>query len=98
MNQPNEPKLRDTTCTITSITSKIKRTTYARVEDSTTTLCLMYLDNGFLLIGKSACVDPKKFNQALGEKYAYEDAIDKLWELEGYVLATRLKEGDIYAD
>jgi hypothetical protein len=98
MNQPNEPKLRDTTCTITGITSKIKRTAYQRVEDSTTTLCLMYLDNGFLLIGKSACVDPKKFNQALGEKYAYEDAISKLWELEGYVLATRLKEGDIYAD
>lgn len=98
MNQTNERPMRDTTCTITGITSKIRHTIYQRVEDSTTTLCLMYLKNGFLIVGKSACVDPSKFNQALGEKYAYEDAISKLWELEGYVLSTKIYEGDIYAD
>ncbi len=98
MNQSNEPVKRETTCTITGITSNIKHTVYQRVENSTTTLCFLYMNNGFLIIGKSACVDPSKFNQALGEKYAYEDAISKLWELEGYVLSTRIYEGDIYAE
>jgi len=97
MNQPNEPVKRDTTCTITGITANIKRTVYQRVEGSTTTLCFLYMNNGFLIIGESACVDPSKFNQALGEKYAYEKALSKLWELEGYVLSTRIYEGDIYA-
>jgi hypothetical protein len=47
------------------------------------------MQNGFTILGQSSCVDPKEFNIALGEKYAYEDAIDKIWQLEGYLLAER---------
>jgi hypothetical protein len=47
------------------------------------------MQNGFTILGQSSCVDPKEFNIALGEKYAYEDAIDKSWQLEGYLLAER---------
>jgi hypothetical protein len=53
----------------------------------------MHLHCGFLITGKSACVDPAKFNQALGEKYAYDDAINKMWELEWYLLSN-----EIYGD
>ena len=48
------------------------------------------MENGYVVVGTSACVDPLKFNQALGEKYSYENAIDKLWPLEGYLLAEEL--------
>lgn len=62
----------------------------------TTTVCQVELANGFnLCIGMSACVDPANFDEALGRKYAKEDAIKlaekKLWELEGYRLACQLR-------
>lgn len=89
MKDPMTPA-KETTVTITGISSKIKEVKYTTVPDTTTTLCLVYMRNGFLVIGKSACVDKTKFNVALGEKYAYEDALSKLWELEGYLLAESL--------
>jgi hypothetical protein len=95
MNQPNEPVKR-TSVTTTDMQQKTRKVDYYRVPDTTTTLCLLHLHCGFLIIGKSACVDPAKYNQALGEKYAYEDAINKMWELEGYLLANELY-GDIHA-
>ena len=72
---------------LTDITDKIKKTTYTILPDTTTTVCQLHMENGFIILGTSACVDPALFNQALGEKYAFEKAIDKAWELEGYLLA-----------
>lgn len=76
------------------IESMIESLTYkfARIEDTTTTLCEAFLPNGFSVgSGKSACVDPKNFDYELGCKYAKEralqDATDTLWQLEGYLLA-----------
>lgn len=62
----------------------------------TTTVCQIVLQNGFTVaIGKSACVDPKNFDEVVGRQYAFEDARkiaeDKLWELEGYLLASELR-------
>lgn len=62
----------------------------------TTTVCQIVLQNGFsVAIGESACIDPENFDEKLGRKYAYEKAIklaeDKLWELEGYLLASELR-------
>lgn len=59
---------------------------------STTTVCALVLSNGFTITGKSACVDPNTFNEELGKKYAYEQAVDKVWELEGYLLKQNLYE------
>lgn len=59
---------------------------------SVVTTCVLVLDNGFTITGKSTCVDPAIYDEALGQKYAYEDAVDKVWELEGYVLANQMKE------
>lgn len=89
MNHQNEPVKR-TSVTITDMQQKTKKVEYYRVPDTTTTLCFMHMHCGFLVIGKSACVVPEMYNQALGEKYAYEDAVNKLWELEGYLFANEI--------
>ena len=95
MNQSNE-SIKRTSVTTTDMQQKTKLVEYYVVSQTTTTLCFMHLHCGFLIIGKSACVDPAKFNVALGEKYAYEDAINKMWELEGYLLSNELY-GDYHA-
>jgi len=50
----------------------------------TLTVAVVELYSGFKAVGKSACVNPADFDAKLGEKYAVSDAIDQLWELEGY--------------
>lgn len=49
-----------------------------------TTICLLTTKNGFEVVGTSACVNPDTFDAELGRKYAFEDALDRVWELEGY--------------
>jgi hypothetical protein len=68
---------------------------FERVGDTTMTGCWAFLPNGFQVgYGQSACVDPARFNQADGDKYALErcqaDARSRLWEFEGYRLAMQL--------
>jgi hypothetical protein len=72
---------------------------FERVGDTTTTGCWAFLPNGFNVgYGESACVDPKNYDKALGEKYAKERCLsaakDKLWELEGYLLKVTGKTSD----
>lgn len=59
---------------------------YFQIPNTTNTLCNITLPSGFSVQGYSACVDPNSFDKELGENYAFEDAIKKLWELEGYKL------------
>ncbi|MEZ8965500.1 Gp49 family protein [Vibrio breoganii] len=72
---------------------------FARIGDTTTTVCEAFLPNGFSVgSGKSACVNPDDYNYEDGCKYAMEravqDATNKLWELEGYLLAVTGKTSD----
>lgn len=53
-------------------------------------ICILVMENGFSLIGKSAPASPANFNAELGRKLAYEDAIRQLWPLEGYALRSQL--------
>lgn len=57
----------------------------------TLTHCVITLPCGYTVTGESACVDPANYDKELGEKYALEQAVEKLWPLEGYLLAN-----DIY--
>ncbi len=68
------------------ILGKIKATQYITLDDRRTTLCVANTENGFTIVGKSACVDADLYNKALGEKYAFEDVVEQMWELEGYLL------------
>jgi hypothetical protein len=89
MNHPETQQHR-TTVTLEHIQGRVKKTTYTVLPDTTTTVCQLHMANGYVIMGTSACVDPAKYNQALGEKYAYEDAINKAWPLEGYLLAEEI--------
>lgn len=76
---------------------------YARIEDTTTTVCEAFLPNGFSVgSGKSACVDPANFDYSLGCKYAreraLEDASNNLWMLEGYLLKMTGSTSDSFGD
>lgn len=44
-------------------------------------MCLLQLDNGFWLVGKSTPVDPGNFNAAYGEQLAHDDALRQAWPL-----------------
>lgn len=55
------------------------------------TVAVITLPNKFKVTGEASCVDVNNFNKELGEKYALEAAVKKLWELEGYLLATELQ-------
>ena len=92
MNTPETIPQR-TTVTLADMQAKVKKTTYTILPDTTTTVCQLHMENGYVILGTSACVDPAKFNKALGEKYAYEDAINKAWPLEGYLLAEEIFKG-----
>lgn len=52
----------------------------------TLTVCVLTTQNGFQIVGKSACADPVNYNKELGEKISYDDAFKQLWALEGYLL------------
>jgi len=75
--------------TIEDIESKIKEETYLMLGKKTT-LCFIILKNGFEIISSSACVDPNIFDFKIGKKEARKAAIDKIWELEGYLLQEKL--------
>lgn len=78
-----------TSVTLADMQARIAKVTYTILPDTTTTVCQLHMVNGYVVLGTSACVDPKQFSQATGEKYAYEDAINECWTLEGYLLAER---------
>lgn len=56
-------------------------------------ICILVMQNGFTIIGKSAPANAENYNEALGSKLAYEDAVRQLWPLEGYLLRQRTFEG-----
>ena len=58
----------------------VERVDYLRVPETTTTVCMVVMPGGFVVVGKSACVDPLRFDAQLGEKYAREDAMRQACE------------------
>ena len=54
------------------------------------TFCVLVLKNGFTVTGESACVSHENFDAEIGKKIAYENARNKIWMLEGYLLKERL--------
>jgi len=71
--------------------------TYYIFPNTTVTVCLLTLENGFNVIGESACASPENFDEDIGRKVAKNDAKSKIWNLEGYllkeILHNRKKDG-----
>lgn len=62
------------------------------VTNGTLTLCVLTLKNGFKVTGESACIMPQTFDAEIGKQLAYKRALDKVWALEGYLLAQKNHE------
>lgn len=54
------------------------------------TVCVLTLRNGFTVTGESACASPENFDAEIGRKIARENARQKIWALEGYLLRETL--------
>ena len=77
------------------LNSVISNAEYHQFPGTTTTVCLLTLVNGYGVLGESACASPENFDEELGRRIAYENARNKIWSLEGYLLKQRLYEGSI---
>lgn len=54
------------------------------------TFCVLVLQNGFTVTGESSCASPENFDAEIGRKIARQNAEQKIWALEGYVLKCNL--------
>lgn len=64
--------------------------TYTVLPDGRTTICQLTLKNNFTVEGQSACVSIENFDAVLGNQYARERAEQKVWELLGFDLSTKV--------
>ena len=48
----------------------------------------------FAVVGQSSCLDKRLYTKEVGEKVAYEDAKNKLWQLMGFVKAVEAGKGN----
>lgn len=74
------------------IDSKIQNKVFHVFGDTCLTVCCLTLTNGFTVTGESACASPENFNAEIGEKIAFEQARNKIWMLEGYLLKQKLHD------
>lgn len=59
---------------------------------TTLTICAITLRNGFVVTGESAAASPENFDRNIGQMIARQNARDKIWPLEGYLLRQRLSD------
>lgn len=69
--------------TQTYLQEQIKEVSYQRYGD-TGTLYVLTLNNGYTVTGTSGCIDPSIFNEDVGQRVAYDNAFNKIWEILGY--------------
>lgn len=65
---------------------------------TTMTICALTLRNGFIVTGESAAASPENFDAAIGKRIARDNARNKIWALEGYLLREKLSRGDKIAE
>lgn len=63
---------------------------YHVFEGTTLTVCCLTLRNGFNVTGESAAASPENFDVEIGRKIARQNAREKIWALEGYLLKEKL--------
>ena len=56
------------------------------------TVCCLTLANGFTVTGESACASPENFDAEIGRRIALQNAVQKIWALEGYLLKENLHQ------
>lgn len=48
------------------------------------TICTITTVSGTKLVGTSGVLDPANYDKQIGEVVAHENAVNQLWQLEGY--------------
>lgn len=76
--------------TPTQIDDVIVDEAYYVFPNTTVTICLLTLRNGFCVTGESACASLENFDIDIGKKIARDTARNKIWQLEGYLLKQKL--------
>lgn len=61
-------------------------------EGTTMTVCCLTLKNGYNVVGESAAASPENFDEEIGKRIAKENARNKIWQLEGYLLKDKLSK------
>ncbi|WP_035976764.1 Gp49 family protein [Bradyrhizobium sp. th.b2] len=84
----NAPRL-----TPDAIDATITGESYHVFPGTTMTVCALTLRNGFIVIGESAAASPENFDAAIGRRIARDNARNKIWALEGYLLRSKLAAG-----
>lgn len=54
------------------------------------TLCFLVMQNGYVIVGKSAPASEENFDAEKGRTFAKDDAMRQMWPLMGYALKERL--------
>jgi len=83
----NAPRLRPE-----DIDAVIVGESYTVLPSGKAMVCELILRNGFSVRGESACVSKANFNEEIGRKISFDDARNKVWMLEGYLLQDRLHD------
>ena len=76
--------------TPSSIDAVIGGEDYYVFPGTTMTICALKLRNGFIVTGESAAASPENFDKEIGRKIARDNARNKIWALEGYLLRQKL--------
>lgn len=76
--------------TLKELEERIDSVEYYNPTGTAFTLCMIRLDNGFIVTGESAPVCPANYDREVGMKLAYERAQGEVWKLLGFLLRERL--------
>jgi hypothetical protein len=72
------------------ISAQIAEIQFHIFPGTTLTVCALTLKNGFNVTGESACVSLENFDEKIGKDIAFDNARQKIWALEGYLLRSAL--------
>lgn len=105
VDMPQTPSLDETDAASAVVQKTLNRAELAKIKDKVEhidyihperhphmTLCLVTMINGFVLVGKSAPADPANYNEELGFRFSFEDALRQAWPLEAYLIRERLTQ------
>lgn len=70
--------------TVEDIERLIANEQYIQPEGTTLTICVITTVSGFAFTAESACIDSATFDAQIGKDIARQEAINKLWQFEGY--------------
>lgn len=70
----------------THINNTITGEQYHVFPGTTLTVCCLTLRNGFAVTGESVAASPENFDAEIGRRIARQNAREKIWALEGYLL------------